>query len=105
MKDVDRVACILYLCFYKYCGSCNISICVKIARAGDIHTVGQGRSSYARRRRAIALGRCHRCYRVVPPISPLSRCNGSTCRPGLSVNERIVSLINGSNCDDTHDRV
>nr|UVA86898.1 RNA binding protein [Cole mild mosaic virus] len=53
-----------------------------------------GRSSYARKRRAASIGRCHRCFRLWPPIS-YSRCDNRTCVPGMSYNERVAAFITG----------
>ncbi|QNJ34492.1 cysteine-rich protein [Aconite virus A] len=54
-----------------------------------------GRSSYARKRRAKQLARCPRCYRMDFPLSPLSRCDGIHCVPGLSYNSNIARKIMG----------
>ncbi|AEQ35305.1 nucleic acid binding protein [Mirabilis jalapa mottle virus] len=70
-----------------------IDVCVIIARLATPIEVGRGRSSYARRRRAISIGRCERCFRVYPPVCN-SKCDNSTCVPGLSYNERVANFIN-----------
>lgn len=54
-----------------------------------------GRSSYARKRRAKKLARCPRCYRIDFALSPLSRCDGVNCVPGLSYNSNVALKILG----------
>lgn len=63
---------------------------------------GAGRSSYARRRRAKAISRCHRCYRVLPKMYCNTRCNGTTCIAAISHNQKVEAFIKwGSNCGDS----
>nr|UZP17300.1 nucleic acid binding protein [Passiflora latent virus] len=69
-----------------------IDICVCIALRALRTEPGSGRSSYARRRRAKAIGRCERCYRVYPPICN-SKCDNKTCVPRISSNQRVVHFI------------
>ncbi|ACL01039.1 nucleic acid binding protein [Kalanchoe latent virus] len=69
-----------------------LCLCVHIMRRASSRCVGTGRSTYARRRRAISIGRCERCYRCYPPICN-SKCDNKTCFPGISSNEKIVNFI------------
>jgi hypothetical protein len=55
-------------------------------------SVGNGKSRYARRRRARSIGRCERCYRVYPPIME-SKCDNRTCKPGISFNIKVANFI------------
>ncbi|CAD56795.1 16kDa protein [Lily symptomless virus] len=67
-------------------------ICRDILRRTSSHIVGLGRSRYARRRRALQIGRCERCYRVYPPVCG-SKCDNKTCWPGLSINTNVANHI------------
>ncbi|AHN84516.1 nucleic acid binding protein [Gaillardia latent virus] len=55
--------------------------------------VGNGTSAYARRRRAVSIGRCHRCYRVYPPLWFSKKCDNRTCVPGISFNHKVQNYI------------
>ncbi|ABP37861.1 nucleic acid binding protein [Phlox virus S] len=55
--------------------------------------VGNGTSSYARRRRAASILRCHRCYRVYPPFWFTKKCNNRTCVPGFKYNQKVRDFI------------
>nr|CAI51665.1 hypothetical protein [Chrysanthemum virus B] len=73
---------------------CPIHLCVDIYKRAFPRSVNKGRSSYARRRRALELGRCHRCYRVYPPLFPeISRCDNRTCVPGIAYNSKVRDYI------------
>ncbi|QYF50252.1 MAG: nucleic acid binding protein [Xinjiang sediment betaflexivirus 1] len=54
----------------------------------------QGCSSYAKKRRANKIGRCVRCYRVVPKFYFTKRCDQKTCVPGVSFNLKVMNYIN-----------
>ncbi|BAB56119.1 11K [Carlavirus latensaconiti] len=94
MKWWREVALLLYADFINKCGRAEFALCVDIALA-SARPVGGGTSSYARKRRAKAMGRCHRCFRVWPPTYFTKRCDGINCRPGISHNlsvERRIKL-------------
>ncbi|AIZ76618.1 nucleic acid binding protein [Elderberry carlavirus A] len=38
-----------------------------------------GKSTFAKRRRAKSLGRCHRCYRISPGFYHTTKCDGISC--------------------------
>jgi len=73
-------------------GVYDVSLCVHIINRSSGLTLGNGKSSYARRRRAKSIGRCERCYRVFPPVCN-SKCDNKTCRPGMSQNRKVVDFI------------
>nr|AYL40675.1 12 kDa protein [Hop latent virus] len=87
-----RVALLLHTQFLEQCGRSDFHLCVMISL--QVHRpVGVGRSSYARRRRAKLVGRCHRCYRLWPPTAFTTRCDNKTCFPGLTYNASIARFI------------
>lgn len=53
----------------------------------------QGKSSFAKRRRAKALGRCHRCYRVAPGFYHTTRCNGIDCTDTFGTRDKYRNQI------------
>nr|QQG34558.1 NABP [Tagetes carlavirus 1] len=104
-KDDPKFKIMIVLCnmFASRGNSIPIHIVVDIyMRAMFDKRVGHGLSKYARRRRAVAIGRCERCYRVYP--GGLSKkCDNRTCVPGISSNEKVVNFIKfGSSRGDTH---
>lgn len=105
-KGDNKYRIIMLLCakFASRGGCIPIPIIVHIyMRAGFEKQVGHGTSKYARRRRAISIGRCERCYRVYPPLWFSKKCDNRTCVPGISSNERVVNFIKyGSSRGDTH---
>nr|WIW41317.1 putative nucleic acid binding protein [Cowpea mild mottle virus] len=82
-------------------------LCVLISLKAGPTRLGIGRSSYARKRRAKIIGRCHLCYRVNPKFYFTKRCNGVDCKPGLNYRSWVGVFIRygvyskGSNCGDT----
>ncbi|ALY33534.1 nucleic acid binding protein [Elderberry carlavirus E] len=70
-----------------------MDLCVYILSKSKPPLCTGGSSTYARKRRARKIGRCWRCFRVSPPIFS-SKCNGSTCEPGISYNWRVAEFIN-----------
>lgn len=80
-------------CMFKVCGVTNLDVCYLIISKTKGYTPGFGKSSYARRRRAAKVGRCHRCYRVTPGFYYTSRCDGVNCKPGISYNEKIATYV------------
>ena len=62
----------------------QFELCVLISLKAGPARLGTGRSSYARKRRAKMIGRCHLCYRVNPKFYFTKRCNGVNCKPGLN---------------------
>ncbi|QVY19183.1 nucleic acid binding protein [Clivia carlavirus A] len=52
-----------------------------------------GLSSYARKRRAKQIGRCPRCFRVVPKFYFTTKCDGVTCVPGISYRLDVEKYI------------
>ncbi|ACM46002.1 putative nucleic acid binding protein [Helleborus mosaic virus] len=52
-----------------------------------------GTSTFAKKRRAKAIGRCHRCYRVAPGFYFTKNCDGYTCKPPISVNSEVRDYI------------
>nr|WBW48286.1 cysteine-rich protein [Chrysanthemum virus R]WBW48292.1 cysteine-rich protein [Chrysanthemum virus R] len=88
-----RLAEALSDCFLELCGESNLDVCYLIIRKTRDYIPGLGKSSYARRRRAAAVGRCPRCYRVTPGFYYTTRCDGKTCVPGISYNEKIETYV------------
>nr|WBK28944.1 nucleic acid binding protein [Cowpea mild mottle virus] len=109
MISCKRIAIIISLCSRSLNKSLPFDLCVLIALRAGPSCLGSGRSSYARRRRAKAIGRCHRCYRVNPKFYFTKRCNGFDCEPGLNYKIWVKDFIlyglkpesSGSNCGDT----
>lgn len=89
----QEVVFLLLSVFRRHGGACPLGICVLIYQLAFNKSVGRGTSSYARRRRAISIGRCHRCFRVYPPPYFGKRCNNKTCVPGLSYNVKVENFI------------
>lgn len=89
-RENKRLLAIINVC-RKY-GVYDVNICLHIFRRSSGLLLGNGKSSYARRRRAKSIGRCERCYRVYPPICN-SKCDNRTCRPGMSPNIKVVDYI------------
>nr|ABX10193.1 nucleic acid binding protein [Narcissus common latent virus] len=87
-----RVALLLAKAMYDSTGVYNFELAYSISIASG-RPVGGGKSSYARRRRAASIGRCHRCYRLWPPMHSTIRCDNKTCVPGISYNERVAQYI------------
>ncbi|UXX34126.1 cysteine-rich protein [Stevia carlavirus 1] len=107
MKELsDKGKVILILCnvFAERGPAVPLPIVVNIyKRAGFLKVVGNGTSTYARRRRAYSIGRCERCYRVYPPLWFSKKCDNRTCVPGISSNMKVVNYIKyGSSRGDTH---
>ncbi|ACA05831.1 11 kDa protein [Potato latent virus] len=75
------------LAMYKFTGRCEPAVALNIVNKAC--NVGMGKSSFARRRRAALLGRCHRCFRT----SMATRCNGVTCYPGIGAKPKIEMFI------------
>nr|URX65514.1 nucleic acid binding protein [Cowpea mild mottle virus] len=101
MLGYKRLSVILYLCL-KRCGvNLPFDLCVLISIRVDPCQVGGGKSSYAKKRRAATIGRCHRCYRVNPKFYFTKKCDGVKCVPGINhklwVEEFIKNGIKGSN--------
>lgn len=89
-QEEKRLFSVIQVC--RVFGLYDINVCLKIYRLADVRNVGQGKSKYARRRRAKSIGRCERCYRVYPPICN-SRCDNKTCRPSLFPKPAVVKYI------------
>lgn len=68
------------------------SDCINIIIA-KIKSGQPGESKYARRRRAKSIARCPRCARVSPGFYFTTRCDGKTCRPGLSARPDLLEFI------------
>nr|QED44827.1 NBP [Garlic yellow virus]QED44834.1 NBP [Garlic yellow virus] len=65
-----------------------------INKVVDLIVEGQpGTSKWAMQRRAIEVGRCVRCFRCKEGFYFTTRCNGVTCVPGLSYNEKLARYI------------
>nr|WBK28943.1 nucleic acid binding protein [Cowpea mild mottle virus] len=109
MISCKRIAILISLCSNKINKSLPFDLCVLIALRAGPTCIGSGRSSYARRRRAKAIGRCHRCFRVNPKFYFTKRCDGVNCVPGLNYKIWVKDFIlfglkdqpSGSNCGDT----
>ncbi|AIZ76630.1 nucleic acid binding protein [Elderberry carlavirus C] len=88
----DRLST-MYLVLWKLKNVGSIDLCVLILSLSKPPlTLGGGSSSYAKKRRAAKIGRCWRCFRVVPPPYH-SKCDGRTCRPGISYRWEIALYI------------
>jgi hypothetical protein len=87
--DQRRFLALISVC--RSFGLCDLNVVLEILNKCP-WSVGNGRSSYARRRRARSIGRCERCYRVYPPIIE-SKCDNRTCKPGISFNIKVANYI------------
>lgn len=95
MRAMDQHDQRRLLALIKVCRSfnlCDVNVCLHIFNKLPHREVGNGRSSYARKRRAKSIGRCERCYRVFPPIGA-SKCDNRSCRPGISYNLNVANFI------------
>ncbi len=92
MKHVTRVALIIASAMCTSSGTFVFEIAFSIAECAG-RPLGGGRSKYARRRRAISIARCHRCYRLWPPTVFTTRCDNKHCVPGISYNVRVAQFI------------
>nr|QBL75481.1 NABP [Potato virus M] len=92
MKHLNRVALLVTHAIYLHSGSYVFDIAHSIASCAG-RPVGGGRSKYARRRRAVSMGRCYRCYRLWPPTVFTTRCDNKNCVPGISYNVRVAQEI------------
>jgi hypothetical protein len=88
-RDQRRFLALISVC--RSFGLCDLNIVLEILNKCP-WSVGNGRSRYARRRRARSIGRCERCYRVYPPIIE-SKCDNRTCVPGISFNIKVANYI------------
>ncbi|QBJ27543.1 nucleic acid binding protein [Birch carlavirus] len=72
-----------------------VDLCAKIiglsAPPGPVD--GNGKSTYAKRRRAKKIGRCYRCFRVDPKFYYTTRCDGVSCVPGIKSNYEVQCYI------------
>ena len=93
MIGYRRVAIVLYLCALNLNKRLPFDLCVSIALRAGPTKLYVGKSSYARRRRAKLIGRCHRCYRVSPGFYFTTRCDGVTCVPGISYKVWVKNFI------------
>nr|QUP51760.1 nucleic acid-binding protein [Ligustrum necrotic ringspot virus] len=90
MHEQRRLAALFTVC--NYLNKDIRALCPEIINRSPGLVLGSGKSSYARRRRAKSIGRCERCYRVYPPICN-SKCDNTTCVPGISPNQDVVNYI------------
>lgn len=82
--------------FYETCGDVCVpfDVVYNIISLPVVCVNKPGLSSYARKRRALKLGKCFRCYRVLPSLGGLStKCDSVTCRPGISGNSKAINFI------------
>nr|AEV23008.1 truncated 13K protein [Potato virus M] len=92
MKCVTQTALLVARALYLHSGVFVFEIAYLISTCAG-RPLGGGRSKYARRRRAIAAGRCHRCYRLWPPTVFTVKCDNRSCVPGISYNVRVAQQI------------
>ncbi|AAZ15111.1 nucleic acid binding protein [Hippeastrum latent virus] len=91
-----RVDILIALCVnreFNKRGEHHIPLAIYIAKRVGPPLVSTGTSTYARRRRAASIGRCHRCYRVYPPFWWTTRCDNKTCVPGISYKAEVESYV------------
>nr|UZG77124.1 nucleic acid-binding protein [Cowpea mild mottle virus] len=93
MIGCKRIAVVISLCASKLNKDLPFDVCMLIAIKAGPTSLYSGSSSYARRRRAKLIGRCHRCYRVYPGFYFTTRCDNTTCVPGLSYKRWVESFI------------
>nr|CAD59391.1 hypothetical 12K protein [Daphne virus S] len=94
MNAEQSAACAVLISVFEAHGVCvPIAICENICRRAFPFCPGSGRSSYARKRRAASIGRCHRCYRVWPPFYYTTKCDNKTCFPCISFNKKVQDYI------------
>ncbi|ADQ54112.1 nucleic acid binding protein [Cowpea mild mottle virus] len=93
MIGYKRIAILLHLCSLKMNKMLPLDLCILIALKAGPTSLYSGSSSYARRRRAKLIGRCHRCYRVSPGFYFTTRCDGLSCVPGISYKQWVESFI------------
>lgn len=78
---------VMSLVFLNKCGFFPFHVINKIVDLtikSEFDYISFGKSSFAKRRRAKVMGRCHRCYRVSPRFYFTRRCDGITCVPGIN---------------------
>ncbi|AKZ66619.1 nucleic acid binding protein [Atractylodes mottle virus] len=92
-SDATRIKMLIIGAFAQHSSQVSVPICINIYRRAFVKVVGQGRSTYARKRRALSIGRCHRCYRVYPPLPFSKKCDNRTCVPGISYNVKVANYI------------
>ena len=94
IPTIDVAVCIK-LVSMRLSKDLDFNVCLAIAELNVKCRLNKGTSSYARRRRAQQLGRCHRCYRVCPKFYFTRRCDGQTCTPAIGYRRDIEMLIKG----------
>ncbi|QOL02535.1 nucleic acid binding protein [Rose virus B] len=57
-----------------------------------------GRSTFAKKRRAKKLGRCFRCYRVNPGFYYTKKCDGVSCVSPMGYNYEVMCIIKHGKC-------
>nr|ASV70528.1 nulceic acid binding protein [Potato virus M] len=92
MKCVTRTALLVARAMYLHSGVFAFDLAYAISKCAG-RPLGGGKSKYARLRRAISAGRCHRCYRLWPPTSFTTRCDNRSCFPGIHYNVRVAQFI------------
>ncbi|QIJ97077.1 Nucleic acid binding protein [Papaya mild mottle associated virus] len=95
MISEDRIAILLNIVSLRLGKHLDMGLCLRIASLCNKSRLNIGTSTYARKRRAKQIGRCYRCYRVCPGFSFTTRCDGKTCYPGISTNQKVVDYILG----------
>ncbi|QYF50264.1 MAG: nucleic acid binding protein [Hainan betaflexivirus] len=93
MIDYKIVAVTLVIAASKLGRVLPFDVALYIAFRLNKNRVLTGRSSYARRRRAKSIGRCHRCFRVSPKFYFTTRCDGKTCVPSFNYNVWACEFI------------
>ncbi|QED42797.1 putative nucleic acid binding protein [Allium carlavirus A] len=87
-RALKRIVTSVFKNFTSLNVDCIINIIVDLVLKGE-----PGQSKYAMQRRAIEVGRCVRCFRCKEGFYFTTRCNGVTCVPGLSYNEKLATYI------------
>ncbi|AEP83731.1 nucleic acid binding protein [Cucumber vein-clearing virus] len=95
MIPAINIAVCLKLVSIKINAELPFDICLLISELNVRSRLNVGTSSFARKRRALQLGRCHRCYRVSPKFYFTRKCDGKTCVPGIGYRRDIEILIKG----------
>lgn len=95
MISEARLAILIYLIFRRMGKHADIGLCLHVSSFCNKSRLNIGTSTYARKRRAKQISRCYRCYRVRPGFYFTTRCDGKTCYPGISTNQKVVDYILG----------
>ncbi|QEV82109.1 Nucleic acid binding protein [Rose virus A] len=96
MSTANKVLLLLLKKLSEVDGCCSnhVDIAYYITSLVDFSVCdNNGRSTYAKKRRAKKLGRCYRCYRVNPGFYYTKKCDGVNCVSPLGYNYEVMCII------------